>query len=149
MGLTISNKRGPFGNLHSILNCQVNYNAFQPNLPRHIIKSVIARKYIDQQEPNNKEFDRCNNNTSSDSSNNSKSAVEEDVFDEREDDDPPEEDSNRSIRENQLSIQHINVLQPPGPYLVAKIELLNIMRKHEVPPNTYKEIYSWVITSQN
>ena len=88
-GLTISNKWGPSGNLHSILNRQVNYNDFQPNLQRHIIKAVIAMNNTDQQEPNNEEFDHCDDNTTSDSSNDSELALEEGVIYERVDNDPP------------------------------------------------------------
>ena len=57
--------------------------------------------------------------TSSDSSNESESALEKDVYDECGDNDQPEEESNRSNSahgENQLSIQRISALQPPGPY---------------------------------
>ena len=125
-GLTLSKKWDLSGNLHLILNHQVNYNAFQQsNIPRHIIKQVIAMKNTDQQKPNNVEFDHCDDNTSSDSSNHRNSALEKEIFDERGDDNPPEEESNQSINsthgENQLSIQRINALQPPGHYLEQKL----------------------------
>ena len=71
-GSTISNKK----NLHSILNHQVNYDALQPNLSSQIMKTVISTNNTDQQEPNNKEFDRYVKDSSSDSSNDSKSVEE-------------------------------------------------------------------------
>ena len=110
-GQLLATKRGPTGNLHSIFNCQVNYN----DLPRQIIESVISTNNTNQQKPNNNYFD-CYDEDSSDSSNNGK-PVDDDVINECEDGDTPGEKSNGTLNsahgENQLSTQSIKLLQPP------------------------------------
>ena len=90
-----------------------------------ILLSQLLPQKTDQQEPNNEEFDCCGDHTSSDSSNDSESAVEENIIVEGEDDDPLEEESNQSINSahgaDQLSIQCNNVLQPPDPIWLQKL----------------------------
>ena len=66
---------------------------------------------------------------------------------------PPQQEHNGSVTasptNSSFSILTVKPVQPPGPNLTAEIELMNILRKHKVPLNLYKEIYRWATTSQN
>lgn len=164
-----SNQRGRTGNINSILNQQVTYDAFQPKLPRDLIEAIL---FTTQPENHNKSTDEHDEDRRSDKTDNGNdddsNKSDDDNFETNDGDDDDDDnkivngDGNHTPQEQNgsggtaasptnrcFSILKVEPLQPPGPNLTAEIELMNIMRKHKLPLNTYKEIYRWATTCQN
>ena len=132
---TTAPKQAPKPDLHRTLNQKVQYNSLRPPVDRSVIRSALSN-HADHQLSNELQSSVPENDSLP---NNSDMDNEDGIYPSSDDSSP----NNHLTNFNKVPPFPVPRFELLPPYLVAEVELLNVLQKNHLPMNTFQLVMEW------